>query len=220
MPTDHVVAAAFDQDAEPIVTTGVDIEAGMMGLDIGLQTQAVFAGAVRSAGTVFWNGPMGVFEWASFAKGTLAIAQAAADSDGLTVVGGGDSVAAISQTGLAGAIDHVSTGGGASLELLEGKTLPGLAALRLNHDTTTLCCGQLEDEPDGAGGAGWRVVVRKTGRHRSVDVGIIELSVRHGDRSAARTAPPSWVFRTSTPAGLARAPARSTPSKQSPQAPS
>ena len=129
LPTDHVVAAAFDQDAEPIVTTGVDIEAGMMGLDIGPQTQAVFADAVRSAGTVFWNGPMGVFEWAPFAKGTLAVAQAAADSDGLTVVGGGDSVAAINQTGLAGAIDHVSTGGGASLELLEGKTLPGLAAL-------------------------------------------------------------------------------------------
>ena len=128
LPTDHMVAAAFDQDAEPIVTTGVDIEAGMMGLDIGPRTQAVFADAVRSAGTALERAD-GRVRVGSLAKGTLAVAQAAADSDGLTVVGGGDSVAAINQTGLADAIDHVSTGGGASLELLEGKTLPGLAAL-------------------------------------------------------------------------------------------
>jgi phosphoglycerate kinase len=100
-----------------------------MGLDVGPKSRALFGQVLDEAKTIFWNGPMGVFEWPAFAEGTLGVAQAVARSGGFTVVGGGDSVAAINQMGLADQIDHVSTGGGASLELLEGKLLPGLAAL-------------------------------------------------------------------------------------------
>ena len=129
LPVDHVVASEFDPDALTDQTQGLDIEPGMMGLDIGPQSRLRFREVIERAGTIFWNGPMGVFEWPAFAAGTLAIAEAVASSRAFTVVGGGDSVAAINQSGWADQIDHVSTGGGASLELLEGKSLPGLVAL-------------------------------------------------------------------------------------------
>ncbi len=129
LPVDHVVAPEFDANASATQTQGLDIGPGMMGLDIGPQSQLRFRDAIEQAGTIFWNGPMGVFEWPAFAAGTLAIAEAVASSRAFTVVGGGDSVAAINQSGWADQIDHVSTGGGASLELLEGKSLPGLVAL-------------------------------------------------------------------------------------------
>ncbi len=130
LPTDHVTADRFAADAD--VQTGADIPDGRMGLDIGPETQAHYAETIRNAKTVVWNGPMGVFEMEPFAAGTLAVAQAMADATtagALTVVGGGDSVAAIEQAGLADAVTHVSTGGGAMLEFMEGQTLPGLAAL-------------------------------------------------------------------------------------------
>ena len=129
LPVDHVVASEFAAGARAEQTDGLDIESGAMGLDIGPQSRTRFTEALAQAGTIFWNGPMGVFEWPNFAAGTLAIAEAVATSDAFTVVGGGDSVAAINQSGWADKIDHVSTGGGASLELLEGKSLPGLVAL-------------------------------------------------------------------------------------------
>lgn len=127
LPTDHVVAESFSEQAAPQTVTS--IADGWMGLDIGPETRARYQAAVRSASTVFWNGPMGVFEWAAFAAGTQAIAEAVADTSAITVVGGGDSVSALKKSGLADRVTHVSTGGGASLELIEGKTLPGVAAL-------------------------------------------------------------------------------------------
>jgi len=127
LPQDHVCAPAFgSDDAQPAEG---DIPDGLMGLDIGPQTTARYAAAIAGAGTVVWNGPMGVFERAPYAAGTLGVAEAAASTAGYTVVGGGDSAAAVKRFGLADRIDHVSTGGGASLELLEGKALPGLVAL-------------------------------------------------------------------------------------------
>jgi phosphoglycerate kinase len=132
LPTDTVVADAFNNDAQR-KTVGTDqIEAGWMGLDIGPATIARYADIITSAGTVVWNGPMGVFEMSNFAAGTRAVADAmaAATANGaVTIVGGGDSAAAIAQFGKASHVSHVSTGGGASLEFLEGKTLPGVAAL-------------------------------------------------------------------------------------------
>ena len=131
LPTDHVTADRFAADAD--VQTSADIPDGRMALDIGPETQARYAEIVRGAKTVVWNGPMGVFEMAPFAAGTLAVAEAlarATEAGALTVVGGGDSVAAIEQAGLAAAVTHVSTGGGAMLEFMEGQTLPGLAALQ------------------------------------------------------------------------------------------
>ncbi|MEO0480895.1 MAG: phosphoglycerate kinase [Planctomycetota bacterium] len=128
LPTDHVCAAEFSADAEASVH-GPEIPDGLMALDIGPDTQKRYAEVLAGAKTVVWNGPMGVFEMEVFRKGTEAVAHAIAGSDGFTVIGGGDSVAAIELLGLADKCDHVSTGGGASLELLEGKTLPGLAAL-------------------------------------------------------------------------------------------
>jgi phosphoglycerate kinase len=130
LPTDVVVADDFAEDAAHRVVPAGGIEAGWRGLDIGPETASAFAEAVREAGTVFWNGPMGVFEWPAFEAGTRAVAEAVASTKAYTVVGGGDSAAALAKFGLADKVDHLSTGGGASLELLEGKTLPGVAVLQ------------------------------------------------------------------------------------------
>jgi len=135
LPTDVVVAAAFSADAEHVVTAADAIEdspfgASGLGLDIGPETSAAFVEAIRGSRTVFWNGPMGVFELAPFAAGTKAVAQALTEVDGLSVVGGGDSAAAVRQLGFRDEqFGHISTGGGASLEFLEGKKLPGLEVL-------------------------------------------------------------------------------------------
>jgi phosphoglycerate kinase len=129
LPTDVVAAAAFEADAESRIAPYDDVPAGWLGLDIGPATRESFAAAIRDARTVFWNGPMGVFEWPRFAEGTNAVAKAVADADAFTVVGGGDSVRAIQELGYADRVSWVSTGGGASLELLEGKELPGVAAI-------------------------------------------------------------------------------------------
>jgi phosphoglycerate kinase len=130
LPADHVVASRFAADAERKVLPAQECPDGWMGLDIGPITQRAYTERVRAAKVVVWNGPLGVFEMAPFAEGTLAMARALADSKGVTIVGGGDSVAAITQMGLADKIDHVSTGGGASLEYLAGETLPGVACLQ------------------------------------------------------------------------------------------
>jgi phosphoglycerate kinase len=129
LPADVVAAAAFEPDAETRVTPFDDVPEGWLGLDIGPETRKRFATAIRTARTVFWNGPMGVFEWPRFGDGTRAVAEAVAEVDGYTVVGGGDSVRALHELGLADAVSWVSTGGGASLEFLEGKVLPGVAAI-------------------------------------------------------------------------------------------
>lgn len=129
LPEDLVIAERLAADAPHRVLEGVEVPDGWMGLDIGPRTAERYAGVIAGAGTVFWNGPMGAFETAPFAAGTLAVARAVADCAGTTVVGGGDSVAAIVQSGLADRVDHVSTGGGATLELVEGRVLPGVAAL-------------------------------------------------------------------------------------------
>jgi phosphoglycerate kinase len=130
LPVDHVVADRFAADARPQIVPGPDIPDGTMGLDIGPATRELFAGKLADAKTVFWNGPPGVFEFPEFAAGTLAVAQAISAVTGLTVVGGGDSAAAVRHFNLPpDAFSHISTGGGASLEYLEGRTLPGLAAL-------------------------------------------------------------------------------------------
>jgi phosphoglycerate kinase len=129
LPSDVVAAAAFEPDAESTVTPYDALPEGWLGLDIGPETRARFTEAVRGARTVFWNGPMGVFEWPRFAEGTRAIAEAVASADAFTVVGGGDSVRAVQDLGLAEGVSWISTGGGASLELLEGKELPGVAAI-------------------------------------------------------------------------------------------
>ena len=130
VPSDVVVAPEFAADAEPTTVPADAMPAGQMGLDVGPATVEHYRAAVMNAGAVFWNGPMGVFEWEPFADGTRGVAQAMADTGAFTVVGGGDSAAAIRSFGLADRVSHVSTGGGASLELLEGKDLPGVAALR------------------------------------------------------------------------------------------
>ena len=129
LPVDLVVADAFAADAAHDVHEIADVPADGMALDIGPKTQAAYQSVVRAAKTVLWNGPMGVFEMPAFAKGTNAIAEAMADVKGTTIVGGGDSVAAVEKAGLADKMTHVSTGGGASLEFLEGKALPGVVAL-------------------------------------------------------------------------------------------
>ena len=129
LPVDHVVADVFDENATATVVADEDVPEGKIGLDIGPQTRKLFSEAVDDAKTVFWNGPMGVFEWDKFSKGTTVIAEATAASSGYTVVGGGDSVAAIEKAGVADRIKHISTGGGASLELLELGSLPGVDAL-------------------------------------------------------------------------------------------
>ena len=129
LPVDLVLGRSFDADTERREQDGVEVPAGWMGLDVGPRTAAAYAEEIAAAGTVFWNGPMGAFELAPFAAGTRTVAEAVAEAPGTTVVGGGDSGAAIAEFGLADRIDHLSTGGGASLELLEGKELPGVEAL-------------------------------------------------------------------------------------------
>jgi phosphoglycerate kinase len=129
LPTDAVVADAFSPTANTKIVAVTDVQPGWRILDIGPATRATYAAQVASAKTVIWNGPMGVFEMPAFAAGTRAVAQALADSSANSIVGGGDSVAAIEQMGLADKVSHISTGGGASLELLEGRILPGVAAL-------------------------------------------------------------------------------------------
>ena len=129
LPVDTVVAKAFTADAEHKTVACDAIEDGWQGLDIGEKTRELFAKEIEKAKTVVWNGPMGVFEFPAFAKGTEAVAQACANCGGTTVIGGGDSASAVKKLGLSGKMTHISTGGGASLELLEGKVLPGIAAL-------------------------------------------------------------------------------------------
>ena len=129
LPVDTVVAKAFAADAEHKTVACDAIEDGWQGLDIGEKTRELFAKEIEKAKTVVWNGPMGVFEFPAFAKGTEAVAQACANCGGTTVIGGGDSASAVKKLGLSGKMTHISTGGGASLELLEGKALPGIAAL-------------------------------------------------------------------------------------------
>lgn len=129
LPVDNVIADKFSADAEPITTEDENIKDGFMGLDIGPKTAKLYADAIKDAKTVIWNGPMGVFEFDNFAKGTIKVAEAMAESDATTVIGGGDSAAAVNILGFGDKMTHISTGGGASLEFLEGKVLPGIAAL-------------------------------------------------------------------------------------------
>ena len=136
LPSDIVVAPEFKEDSPPTVVAANAIPDDQLGLDIGPESARVFAAVVAKAKTVFWNGPMGVAEWENFAGGTKAVAQALTEVDGLSVVGGGDSAAAVRDLGFADDdFGHISTGGGASLEYLEGKTLPGLAVLDENRET-------------------------------------------------------------------------------------
>jgi len=130
LPSDLVLADHFGADAEPVALDGVEVPDGMMGLDIGPRTAAAYGEIVLTAGTVFWNGPMGAFELEPFGAGTLHVARAIAGAPGVTVVGGGDSAAALQQFGLGDEVTHLSTGGGAALELIEGRPLPGVEALR------------------------------------------------------------------------------------------
>jgi phosphoglycerate kinase len=129
LPEDLVAGREFKADTERREIDGVDVPGGWMGLDVGERTSGAYARVIAEAGTVFWNGPMGAFELAPFAEGTRAVAQAVAETKATTVVGGGDSAAALKEFGLADQVDHLSTGGGASLELIEGKQLPGVEAL-------------------------------------------------------------------------------------------
>ena len=129
LPVDVVAAAAFEPDAQSKVTAYDNVPDGWLGLDIGPETRERFGDEIREARTLFWNGPMGVFEWPRFAEGTRAVAEAVADASAYSVVGGGDSVRAVEELGLAERVSWVSTGGGAALELLEGKELPGVAAI-------------------------------------------------------------------------------------------
>jgi phosphoglycerate kinase len=130
VPHDLVIGRSLEVDAEHRVLDGVEVPEGWMGLDIGPKTAERYAGVIAAAGTVFWNGPMGAFELEPFAAGTRSVAEAVASASGLTVVGGGDSAAALAQFGLEHTVDHLSTGGGATLELVEGATLPGVQALQ------------------------------------------------------------------------------------------
>jgi phosphoglycerate kinase len=134
LPSDVVVADRFASDADTRIVPIRQIPDGWLGLDIGPESTNRFAGAIREAGSVFWNGPMGVFEWPAFMAGTAGVAEAVSESSGYTVVGGGDSVAAIRMLGLESTISHVSSGGGAGLAMLEGRTLPGVQPLLKNLD--------------------------------------------------------------------------------------
>ena len=130
IPVDNKVGKEYDENTESKIVSSDDIPDGWMGLDIGPETQELFADAIKGAGTVIWNGPMGVSEWENFASGTISIAKAVADSGAISIIGGGDSVAAVTKLGFADKMSHISTGGGASLEFLEGKDLPGICALQ------------------------------------------------------------------------------------------
>src|SRR4051812_3348573 len=129
LPSDVVAAAAFEEDAEAKGVPYDSLPEGWLGLDIGPETRGRFASAVGEAKTIFWNGPMGVFEWPRFAEGTKAVAEAVADADAFSVVGGADSIRALNELGLLDRVSWASTGGGAALELLEGKELPGVAVI-------------------------------------------------------------------------------------------
>jgi 3-phosphoglycerate kinase len=133
LPVDHVCAKTFEATSAPVHVDGIDVPDGMMGLDVGPKTLALYRKVLAGAKSVVWNGPVGVFEFEAFAKGTAEVATLVAeatDRGAITVVGGGDSVSAVNKVGLAGRMSHVSTGGGASLELLEGKKLPGIEVCR------------------------------------------------------------------------------------------
>ena len=129
LPVDNVIATEYDENAENKIVLSTEIPDGWMGLDIGPKTRELFANALKGAGTVVWNGPMGVSEWKNFAGGTNAVASAVAESGAISIIGGGDSAAAVEKLGYADKMTHISTGGGASLEFLEGKELPGIACL-------------------------------------------------------------------------------------------
>ena len=129
IPVDNKVGKEYKPDTESMAVDSDDLPEGWMGLDIGPRTEALFADAIKGAGTVVWNGPMGVSEWDNFASGTIAVAKAVADSGAISIIGGGDSAAAVQKLGFADKMTHISTGGGASLEFLEGKELPGIACL-------------------------------------------------------------------------------------------
>ena len=129
IPVDNKVGKEYDPNTEAMVVDSDDIPEGWMGLDIGPKSQEMFANAIKGAGTVIWNGPMGVSEWENFAAGTVAVANAVAESGAISIIGGGDSAAAVQKLGFADKMSHISTGGGASLEYMEGKELPGIAAL-------------------------------------------------------------------------------------------
>ena len=130
IPVDNKVGKEYDENTESQVVNSDEIPDGWMGLDIGPKTQELFSDAIKGAGTVIWNGPMGVSEWENFAAGTISVAKAVADSGAISIIGGGDSVAAVTKLGFADKMSHISTGGGASLEFLEGKDLPGICALQ------------------------------------------------------------------------------------------
>ena len=130
LPVDHMCAAEFTETAAPVQVDTASIPAGLMGLDIGPKTIANYEGVIKRSRTVLWNGPMGVFEWPAFAKGSMAVAHAMAAGNGKTVIGGGDSVSAVNMAGVASKMTHISTGGGASLEFLEGRILPGIKVLQ------------------------------------------------------------------------------------------
>lgn len=130
IPVDNKVGKEYDENTEAMVVSSDEIPDGWMGLDIGPKSMEIFCDAIKGAGTVIWNGPMGVSEWDNFAAGTIAVANAVAESGAVSIIGGGDSVAAVTKLGFADKMSHISTGGGASLEFLEGKELPGIAALQ------------------------------------------------------------------------------------------
>ena len=130
IPVDNKVGKEYDENTESKIVNSDEIPDGWMGLDIGPESQKLFTDAIKGAGTVIWNGPMGVSEWDNFAAGTISVAKAVADSGAISIIGGGDSVAAVTKLGFADKMSHISTGGGASLEFLEGKDLPGICALQ------------------------------------------------------------------------------------------
>ncbi|MBR1762023.1 MAG: phosphoglycerate kinase [Eubacterium sp.] len=130
IPVDNKVGKEYDENTEAMVVNSDEIPDGWMGLDIGPESQKLFVDAIKGAGTVIWNGPMGVSEWKNFESGTVAVANAVAESGAISIIGGGDSVAAVTKLGFADKMSHISTGGGASLEFLEGKVLPGIDALQ------------------------------------------------------------------------------------------